>query len=76
MVLKPSDYQLPSPGTKIDPTNPTSAASKLAGMTVALTGVLFAYQFAKNRGVSFIDKYAGRVGLSTSGQENSPWGGW
>lgn len=76
MVLSKSDYSVPKPGETMDPTDPTGFVSRLAGLVVVLSVIAFAFNFATNRGVSFINKYAGRVGLSSSGQENSPWGGW
>lgn len=60
----------------MDPTDPTGFAARVIGLIVAITAVLFAYNFASNRGVRFVNRYASKAGLSTSGQESDPWGGW
>lgn len=79
MVLKPSDYSLPKPGERMDPTNPMDFVSRFAGLVVVLSVVAFGWQMAKNRGVSFINDTAGSLTgglISTDGSGgNDPWDG-
>lgn len=78
MVLSPSDYSLPKQGESMDPTQPVDFLSRVAGLLVVLSVLAFAWNFAKNRGASFIDRTAGSLtgGLvSSSGDSAGPWEG-
>lgn len=79
MVLKPSDYSLPKPGETMNPMNPTNFLTRLIGMIAVLSVVAFAWEFAQNRGVSFIDRTAGSLTgglLSSTGESGGgPWDG-
>jgi len=77
MVLEPSDYEIPSPGESMDPTSPVDFVSRLAGLVVVLSAVVFAYRLAKNRGASLMDRVAGSLtgGLVSSSGDSGPWDG-
>jgi hypothetical protein len=70
MVLDRSDYSLPEMGETMNPMEPTSFVSRLAGLTVVFSAVYFAWRLAKNRGAPLIDQTAGSLTgglLSSSG---------
>ena len=77
MVLSPSDYNLPEPGERMDPTSPMDFGSRILGMIVALSVVWYAWQFARNRGASFIDSTLGSLtgGILSSEGDAGPWEG-
>lgn len=74
MVLSQSDFSIPEPGESIDPTSPKDSGMRIAGMVVVFSIVIFAFRFAQNRGVGFLNGLADNVGLSSSG--GSAWEGW
>lgn len=77
MVLKPSDYQIPSPGETMDPTSPVDFLSRLAGLMFVLSAVVFVYRLAKNRGAPLMDRVFGSAtgGLLSSSDSSGPWEG-
>lgn len=68
MVLRPSDYSIPSPGNQYDPTS-VGTYKRLAGFVVVATLLLYAWRLATNRVFPTFDSLMGRVGMSTSGGE-------
>ena len=79
MVLKPSDYEVPQPGERMNPMDGIPFLSRVAGILVVFSVLAFAWQFAQNRGASLIDRFAGSLTgglLSSSGESGGgPWEG-
>lgn len=75
MVLNASDYKLPKPGEKlVNPGDAGGTATRVVGLIVTLAFLVWAFRFSQNRGVPFIDRFAGRVGLQSTG--GGTWEGW
>lgn len=66
MVLSKSDFSLPSGGESIDPTSPKSFLMRVAGLVVAFTVLIYAFSFARNRGVGVMNGLMANLGLSSN----------
>jgi len=66
MVLNPSDYSVDPTSGNYDPTD-LDTYTRVVGFIVAATMVLYAFGFAQNRGVPFMNSLLSSVGLGNEG---------
>lgn len=66
MVLNPSDYSVDPTDGNYNPTD-LDTYKRIAGFIVAATMVLYAFGFAQNRGVPFMNNLLSSVGLGSQG---------
>lgn len=66
MVLRSSDYSIPSPGSQYDPLN-LGTYKRLIGFAVVATALLFVWRFSQNRLYPTLNTLMSNVGLSAEG---------
>ena len=61
MVLKASDYSLPEPGERMNPMDGVPFISRVTGLVIVMSVLVFAWNLANNRGASLIDNFLGSL---------------